>query len=685
MKRKQLLTKVLLAVAMLGVGTNSAWADVTPVNQDYSGGVADWTSASTGRYTVDMNAGGYLTVNAVGNGNNGTTITGTTVKDMAAAGDDFASSDDFTMIFDLQLNGGNNQASSFLINDKANSTAMLSLAQTAANSTTWTINNASDKTVTLTKSTWYTFKLSKSGSMLYLTVTPTAGGDPVLAQQTIAILSAKGGLGNMIFNTKRYYSFMAIDNVVLRDLESGDVPVGTATSYTIKYRNESDVEIASDIVTDGMVDDVVTASAAQMNPIIYNEQKYIYKSGNDNITLVESAASNVITLVYREANTYTYKLTSSLGTVLANSSDFEGNSVYLPYPKYELNGNILYLAAGGNAGDYFRDKYTLSANVDETKAYTKTAIKNVVFYIEGENITGASVNNNERSADTRNSNGAVGYAAGTAGENDLVITNLPAGKYKIVANVHTSTSAGGSTTIKLGANTFVANGAASSYNVESTSDEYTITEATDLVLQAGGGKTNALDYIYVIRTDVEYATITSTGWATLYTPYALDFSGVAGLTAYTAVVADNKVTLTEVTDVPAGTGVVLKGDADTYNIPVAASSATAKGDLLGSATDATAFDAYADNTLYMLKKVGEKAQFVPVTAGSIAAGKAYLKIAAATARNLDVTFADEATGISAALMNKETMNNEVYNLKGQRVAAPMKGLYIVNGKKMVIK
>ena len=116
MKRKQLLTKVLLAVAMLGVGTNSAWADVTPVNQDYSGGVADWTSASTGRYTVDMNAGGYLTVNAVGTGNNGTTITGSTVKDMAAAGDDFASSDDFTMIFDLQLNGGNSQASSFLIN-----------------------------------------------------------------------------------------------------------------------------------------------------------------------------------------------------------------------------------------------------------------------------------------------------------------------------------------------------------------------------------------------------------------------------------------------------------------------------------------------------------------------------------------------------------------------------------------
>ena len=198
--------------------------------------------------------------------------------------------------------------------------------------------------------------------------------------------------------------------------------------------------------------------------------------------------------------------------------------------------------------------------------------------------------------------------------------------------------------------------------------------------------TPVFDYLLVIRTGdaTVPATITSAGWATLYTPYALDFSGVTGLTAYTAVVADNKVTLTEVTDVPAGTGVVLKGDADTYNIPVAASSATAKGDLLGSATDATAYNAYADNTLYMLKKVGDKAQFVPVTSGSIAAGKAYLKVAnATTARNLDVTFADEATGISAALMNKETMNNEVYNLKGQRVAQPTKGLYIVNGKKVI--
>ena len=48
-------------------------------------------------------------------------------------------------------------------------------------------------------------------------------------------------------------------------------------------------------------------------------------------------------------------------------------------------------------------------------------------------------------------------------------------------------------------------------------------------------------------------------------------------------------------------------------------------------------------------------------------------------------FDGDVTGISATLVNSEKMNSEIYNLAGQRVAAPTKGLYIVNGKKMVLK
>ena len=43
------------------------------------------------------------------------------------------------------------------------------------------------------------------------------------------------------------------------------------------------------------------------------------------------------------------------------------------------------------------------------------------------------------------------------------------------------------------------------------------------------------------------------------------------------------------------------------------------------------------------------------------------------------------TGISTALMKNERMNHEVYNLNGQRVAQPAKGIYIVNGRTVVVK
>ncbi len=120
--------------------------------------------------------------------------------------------------------------------------------------------------------------------------------------------------------------------------------------------------------------------------------------------------------------------------------------------------------------------------------------------------------------------------------------------------------------------------------------------------------------------------VSSVGWATLYTPYALNFEGT-GLTAYTATCDGSTVTLTEVDDVPANTGVVLKGTAGGYSIPTIASSSTAKGDLTGSATEATAYNAVAEKTLYVLALNGSgKVQFQPVNEGSIAAGKAYLAL-----------------------------------------------------------
>ena len=57
-----------------------------------------------------------------------------------------------------------------------------------------------------------------------------------------------------------------------------------------------------------------------------------------------------------------------------------------------------------------------------------------------------------------------------------------------------------------------------------------------------------------------------------------------------------------------------------------------------------------------------------------------------SARALTLSFDDEeTTGISTSLMNNEKMNNQYFDLSGRRVVTPTKGLYIVNGKKVVIK
>jgi len=54
-----------------------------------------------------------------------------------------------------------------------------------------------------------------------------------------------------------------------------------------------------------------------------------------------------------------------------------------------------------------------------------------------------------------------------------------------------------------------------------------------------------------------------------------------------------------------------------------------------------------------------------------------------TAR-IALSFDDETTGI-ATVENASVLNENYYNLNGQRIVAPQKGLYIVNGKKVVIK
>ena len=180
-------------------------------------------------------------------------------------------------------------------------------------------------------------------------------------------------------------------------------------------------------------------------------------------------------------------------------------------------------------------------------------------------------------------------------------------------------------------------------------------------------------------------TIASSGYSTIASGYGLDFANAtpAGLEAYVASeVTASGVTLAAVTEAPASTGVILKGTAgETYTVPVKDGAAAVGTNRLQAAVNPTGIDA---NSAYILKG----GQFCKVTNASIVpAGKAYLlasDVPASAPDFLGFSF-DGTTGIDEVRGKMEEVRSEYYNLAGQRVANPTKGLYIVNGKKVILK
>lgn len=180
----------------------------------------------------------------------------------------------------------------------------------------------------------------------------------------------------------------------------------------------------------------------------------------------------------------------------------------------------------------------------------------------------------------------------------------------------------------------------------------------------------------------ETITTAASGYTTLVSKLALDFTSAAGLEAYIAKSVDdvNKVVTVEpITSAPAGTPVILKGSASTeYIIKTTTTPDEVTGNILqGSATESTEL---AANAAYIL--VGGK--FVKNNAGTMPAGKAYLNVPT-DAPSLDIVFGGGTTGVNDVRSKMADVRGEVYNLAGQRVAQPTKGLYIVNGKKVIIK
>ena len=178
-------------------------------------------------------------------------------------------------------------------------------------------------------------------------------------------------------------------------------------------------------------------------------------------------------------------------------------------------------------------------------------------------------------------------------------------------------------------------------------------------------------------------------WATFVSDKALDFTG-SGVKAYGVTGhSGNALTLTsELTTVAANTPLLLNAAEGEYNINVVASGDDVDGNLLVAGTGIENGITKVDGkTRYVLGIEEGKATFLKIvdTPATVPTNKAYLEFDGdVPAPVLNLGFdGDDKTGINMVKGEGFKVNGEFYNLNGQRVAQPTKGLYIVNGKKII--
>ena len=179
-------------------------------------------------------------------------------------------------------------------------------------------------------------------------------------------------------------------------------------------------------------------------------------------------------------------------------------------------------------------------------------------------------------------------------------------------------------------------------------------------------------------------TVGDAGWVTFRTGSNVKIQNGAGVKAYAAkyMAEGNYVKLTEVTEFTPWQSVLIEAPKGSYMLKSPASATP----IDGSINDLKANGGSAlpgDGTLYGLaKKNGVVGFYKVATTSEVPAWKIYLQIPAGNAPEF-LAIEGNTTAIEA--VKAVEAKGEFFNLAGQRVAQPQKGLYIVNGKKVIFK
>lgn len=462
-------------------------------------------------------------------------------------------------------------------------------------------------------------------------------------------------------------------------------------TISIKYTTEDGLDIPNENIPENTVFSYSEATNTEFTPTYpstFSTDDYIYTyvSGGDAFTVTED---KTVTLVYKKENRE--KVDIVLNCIDENGETLEKQTVATNYPieKSFTYGINKYIIKDGNlyvANTLGKAYYAASVNATATPIdikYKKVNTTGTPIYFAD---FGDKPNTNTSSTEYLRASG--GETAASNSKIVLVPANVLAPGYYDFEIAHYKNR---TPKFKVGDKEYGVCSTASNSGLMVTTNfkNVLVINGEEISVTPGGSPyTDNMDYVLVTKTGdaTETVSVSDAGYATYATKYNVEVPDNNDVKVMTVTVnKDNStITLNDIpanTVIPANTGILVKAAQGDYNFVVTSDEGKElKNNSLVAAKEAVTSDGA---TFFALTKMDTKVGFAVVKEGvNIPASKAYLKVpAASTAKFFGLD--GEATGINSVKTAKA--DGAYYTLEGVKTTKPIKGLYIHNGKKIVVK
>lgn len=455
--------------------------------------------------------------------------------------------------------------------------------------------------------------------------------------------------------------------------------------YSANFSEETGLTPDVKVFSDADCLNEVPANSVQENTKYYYVATLAgYEDYKGEFTVASENPSVSFTMVKKPVFAYKVNLVDEannvLKTVYENDEAYEGLEVNYSYPKYltDENGKVTYVCSLSSFNG------SVNAHKDAVTSVKYNEYKGTAYFVEAENAI--------NKAKVENANYSSGAAMRGFNTNMDLFTVPETAVYRLSYAVCSNNvneprqffvSAGDEEIVNKDVN----------WSVNKVTTDGTMTEAAmtfneGTVIKAKGSDTNIiLDYILLEKVTSEDVAVSSVKFAT-YVP-VINVVAPANVKVYTAKVNEAKSAVV-LTEIPAGsviakdTPVLVGAEEGSYNFAASAEEATTVAD--NDLKVATADTKGDGSTIYALVEQDGKTVFAPLKKGvPVSLGHAYLELpAASAARFYSIQFGGETTGINEVNAAAKA-DGAYYTLQGVKTSKAAKGIYIHNGKKVVIK